>query len=893
MNHAHDFPPDRVVAELPPLDAHFYVPRLADRPQNPIMDTLKLLNDLKAPPVQSTLLTWREIADRAANQPLFDSFHIGDAENLWQRVCDKGLVHGTNLRSWDTWQLSQKLNTMHSPYISEQPFHVFIASRHFVRPQLSNAATEIIYVEQSELLASLRLTLMGATSNFHVWNPQQECFILRGLHHGKSGILSIIGRDEAVTQSCISRFLTIGTLSRRLEVLVGSLGQSASPTQHAFCHALDSLLAFARAKVMDHLGEDGDEAPSLSAIWAVCEDIADMLTACADVCERGVDRSPDQYSPIPDNIDLLSAIYQHCFRHFEGSSATLVNAAIAFILTLTSRHYLQTICSAIAYSGSLQPPDRESKRDQSYEEKHEDLEFSDVMTQGYPSFISKPLRDSLTSAQKSLMILQDASPDHPLLSKPAHSSPIEWYWTENEVETAWSGETLESVTSEPSAPTTPGCMDANEGGVKYKPELLGLQAYDLEPGSHGTNPSLLGPVRMFMDNFPERLPSVVPTINDLTNLVFGPLAEQASILSQAVLDIFLTPLTSLSPTPTVDLHIHSHLTVLRSYQLLASHSFKSKLSAALFSDSEDWTSGGQRSAWSLATRGNKRGTSGLVSDDKVWPVGLSASLLEKDSWPPGGTDLGFFLRTVVVDAMEMMRPRMTNPRVTTPSAYEESEWRIGFAIRDLPGGKGRDKWLDPSCAALDFLYMEYQPPRPLRVLVGPEVLSKYQRIFAFNLRLLRVENVVRMLHRLSRSHKKPLFGTLVKANTLFLHFRFLAHTFVAQLCSYIYDTAIRGHFDSFLLKLSTSKGHNGHRFSDVFELARHHSEVLDNILIACLLRSGQKAAGDALRMCLETVVGLGTLAGELSRGRVEEYQAKSTLEELYSVFKRRVSRLVR
>lgn len=469
---------------------------------------------------------------------------------------------------------------------------------------------------------------------------------------------------------------------------------------------------------MDHLGEDGGETPSLTAVWAVCEEVADMLTACVDVCERvrtsqsfpginlnasqGVDRSPNQYPPIPDDVDLLSVIYQHCIHHFERSSPTLVNAAIAFILTLTSRHYLQTICSAIAYSGSWRSLDQKSKRDQpDGEEKHKDLEFLDIMTQRYPSFISRPLLDSLVGAQKSLMILQDASPDHHLLSKPAHRSPIQWYWTEDEVQMAWSGEPVEFAIpkpSAPSAPTTPKWMDTNEEGVKYKPELLGLRVYDLEPGSHGTNPSLLEPVRTFVDSFPERLPVVVPTIGDLTNLVFSPLAKQASILSQAVLDIFLTPLASLSPAPAVDLHIHSHLTVLRSYQLLASHSFKSKLSAALFSDSVDCTSGGQRSAWSLATRGNKRGTLGLVSDDKVWPVGLSASLVEKESWPPGGTDLGFFLRTVVVDSMEMMRPRTTAPNVTTPSAYEESEWRIGFAIRDLPSGKGRDKWLDPSCA---------------------------------------------------------------------------------------------------------------------------------------------------------------------------------------------------
>jgi hypothetical protein len=95
MNHAHDFLPDRVAAELPPLNARFCVPRLADKPQNPIMDTLKLLGDLKAPPAQSALLNRREIADRATNQPtVLDYPHAGNAADLWQRVCDKGLVHG-------------------------------------------------------------------------------------------------------------------------------------------------------------------------------------------------------------------------------------------------------------------------------------------------------------------------------------------------------------------------------------------------------------------------------------------------------------------------------------------------------------------------------------------------------------------------------------------------------------------------------------------------------------------------------------------------------------------------------------------------------------------------------------------------------------------------------
>ena len=39
--------------------------------------------------------------------------------------------------------------------------------------------------------------------------------------------------------------------------------------------------------------------------------------------------------------------------------------------------------------------------------------------------------------------------------------------------------------------------------------------------------------------------------------------------------------------------------------------------------------------------------------------------------------------------------------------------------------------------ALDFLYLDYKPPDPLGVLISPEILSRYQRVFAFMLRMLR------------------------------------------------------------------------------------------------------------------------------------------------------------
>lgn len=40
---------------------------------------------------------------------------------------------------------------------------------------------------------------MGASSKLHVWDPQRECFIIRGVQRDKRGILSIIGKDETIT----------------------------------------------------------------------------------------------------------------------------------------------------------------------------------------------------------------------------------------------------------------------------------------------------------------------------------------------------------------------------------------------------------------------------------------------------------------------------------------------------------------------------------------------------------------------------------------------------------------------------------------------------------------------------------------------------------------------
>jgi hypothetical protein len=122
-----------------------------------------------------------------------------------------------------------------------------------------------------------------------------------------------------------------------------------------------------------------------------------------------------------------------------------------------------------------------------------------------------------------------------------------------------------------------------------------------------------------------------------------------------------------------------------------------------------------------------------------------------------------------------------------------------------------------------------------------------------------------------------------------LHFRFVAHSFVSNFSSYVFDTAIRGNFDPFVARLSSSSLPD---FSDVFALAKAHSVLLDDILSACLLRSGQKAVGEVLRCALELILEFAIVVGELWRGRMEEYRAATVLEDVEGRFLEKMGVLV-
>lgn len=161
---------------------------------------------------------------------------------------------------------------------------------------------------------------------------------------------------------------------------------------------------------------------------------------------------------------------------------------------------------------------------------------------------------------------------------------------------------------------------------------------------------------------------------------------------------------------------------------------------------------------------------------------------------------------------------------------------------------------------------------------------------------------MKSLFRMTNDISNPPFPTLAKPRKMVLHFRFIAQSFITTLSSYVFDTAIGGNFDPFLAQLSSSMSSvrpeapssaaRLTRFTDVFELAAAHSILLDRIMTACLLRSGQKVVADLLGQALELVLEFCVIVGELQRERLKEYEAEEMVEGVYVKFRAKMATFV-
>ncbi|KAG6832846.1 hypothetical protein H0H87_000200 [Tephrocybe sp. NHM501043] len=866
-------PDDMLVnLNLPPLPRQFFVPTLTDKPQNPIMDTLKQEQGRLKPSV--TLKLPPELGLLVVDPPV----ELQPRYNLWAHALAANFRTKNKALSWDRLRPSHPNLASSTGFLSEQDDLVFAAARYHVNLRLRDPAIDMVYVTQNNVLKALKMTVLGTSSVYHSWDPVPERFVQAGV---ETGCILIDGKDEIVSQSLISRFVTIGTLLRRLETLLLSLRKRSpqeGPTVHAYAHVLTTILMFLRQALARCALVTAQN--TLSATWVQYEIYEETFVALAELYGRDETKAPEEY-PIfdPAPVPLLSGIYQHLENHLERQSPRTITAIFAFMLTHVSHEYLQQVSRSVGYGTTLvekaarvtgKALHRHVPQEDDEEEGHEDdlFESLDRLGDTFPDFFPPGLLDILPAAQKSLFLLERAQPHHPMLQRTMTQGTIQWFWTEALVDAAsrghYPGGRGKGIGNEP-IPPTHVISDPNEALAIFK-------LFDLEPGAnlvapaastvlaeaHTTTQSL----QTFIDAFPSSLPSITPTLPHLTSLVLAPLVDHASSLSTALLTLFLTPPTTAQDT----LNFQAHLTLLRSYLLLTAPPFKARISAALFSDREAGEF--ENKAHGLAVRSLRRKihTKKTHDDDgssleQPWAVGLSPSLLERETWPPVGADLSFFLRTVIVDSIEEGGSGYVDGddgEKVRSIILEEAEYRLGFAIRDLPTGSGKDKWLNPlSIEALDFLYMDYKPPTDVRLYPAA--------------------------HESRTRHGIPLPNDTIEYHST---------TLPNSHC--ISQGASPLPICRTILRFEYKKGREAESdFPDVFALANAHSALLDDLLSACLLRSGQRAVGEVLRSVLGLILEFTIVVGQLYRGRVEEYEAAHILEDIAKKFFGRMSTLTK
>jgi hypothetical protein len=121
--------------------------------------------------------------------------------------------------------LFQNRTTWYSPQrdISELPLSTVVEHgltiSASVQPRLNDPGIEMKYVTQRELLAALKMTVLGTSSPLHTWDSVSETFVQIVAKKHAHGILLVDDKDEIVSKRSLRFLLGLGCSSPSLYVV--------------------------------------------------------------------------------------------------------------------------------------------------------------------------------------------------------------------------------------------------------------------------------------------------------------------------------------------------------------------------------------------------------------------------------------------------------------------------------------------------------------------------------------------------------------------------------------------------------------------------------------------------------------------------------------------------
>ncbi|KAJ3944228.1 uncharacterized protein N0V96_005753 [Colletotrichum fioriniae] len=509
-------------------------------------------------------------------------------------------------------------------------------------------------------------------------------------------------------------------------------------------------------------------------------------------------------------------------------------------------------------------------------------------TKRIPSFMPEDVVKSLFEVGRNLRFIRSNHPGHPLSQESTISSSrpptVEWLFDWNSVvqlehrirsyESAVV-EAIKNFSLQGSAKTaTPTWPIGNS--ATYQLQLFGLDENQLQnklvlsiqdfakPIADSTSEDLLGIIiRERLSDVTTEIASAgtdfTPHWSLLPILSFGSIiSAQSRIVGRETLKLLFT-----------SHNLREHLKLQKEFQLLGNGFFCSRLSHALFDPD-------------LETAERQ---SGVAHQGGVMGLRLSG----RDTWPPASSELRLALMGVLTESYEGPLHEDSRPR---DGEKNELPGDLSFGVRSL-SNEEIDKCMDPTgLEALDFLRLSYKPPAALGAIITPVILVQYDRVFKLLLRVLRMQYTVNRIFRDVTARESGWQDV----DDISIRFCFEARHFISSLSSYIFDIGIEIPWQAFEKLLSQIEIDLGAEDQSTFSTAvlspdrlrEHHSQVLDRIMLALLLRKRQQPVLKLLDDIFRVVLKFAQYSRLQNAGRKAHGQGGTTAKGLYKMFKRNV-----
>ena len=701
-------------------------------------------------------------------EPQHEAIPSSDDDDFW-------LAPGTHdshrLPEYKTWEsFEQNEQASHAPlFLTEagpSAFDALLASAQ----SPGDAVADIL--DAASYIPCLLSLALGRSSILFSWDAEKNSFVKTAPYLRISGLS--LDSIKAVDSLC----LDCGNFSRHLQAFVEVTYSAAStPARVALAGVVDRLVVVVRSQ----LSARGRDVRSILQLQAAVQPAQSLLSYFKQLVSKLAQQTSDEA--------MLSAL----FLEAQASEYRdpLLRAATREVLRVLSKPWAEFVEEWIGLRTeggipvSKQGPGKGFVKvaskiwidDQGFELEEPDYFLDEDRV---PAFLPEDMTQTILETGRNLRFLREYHPEHPL-SRPdvvAQAMPPSLEWTfdwdaisklqvkvhqyRNAVSRAirdMRQETQQRATSPDAGGPRPdhvelACFGKTEAQVEAD-ILSSMRQLDqpLESGEQREdNLTLLPESGLYeREEMSLDLEALSPHWALVPLLSFGPIVEaQSSLINRECMKVLFS-----------SHHLRVHVDLLRQYFLLGNGLLCSRLSHALFDPN-------------LETAERR---SGVALGGGIMGLRLEG----RQTWPPASSELRLALMGVLSECYEP--PPGTAHQQAKPSGGAKSDLPgdLSFAVRDL-SEEEIDRCMNPdSLEALDFLRLSYKPPPPLRPVMAPTVLLKYDRVFKLLLRVLRMLYVANELF-LSSDDRDPSNASL--------RFRIEARHFIRQVASYFFDVGI-------------------------------------------------------------------------------------------------------